>query len=98
MGLLAIYRYEPWKDFRFDGGKYGGYHVKHPYWISEGGMDPDNVPTPEEHRNVKPIPYPTSPVRLGDFVADHINQYLRGKGKNREVIDPVYGINSYWSG
>jgi hypothetical protein len=67
--------------------------MEQPYWIEPGigdGMGTVNgaEPVPTDHHNVRPIlsfltPYPTTPIKIGDYVADNLDEYHSGKKLNK---------------
>jgi len=95
------YRYEPWYDLRSRKGKFKEEYKKQPYWVNESGMGIENggEPVPIDHQNVKPnlnfstpTPYPNSPMKIGDYVADNLGEYYRGRHLNRKFSGaPMYG-------
>ena len=91
--LYRTYRYEPWQDLRFrnqPNRNYAEDYMKQPYWVNENGwveLGAKDVPT--DHKNVRPLlsfsssmPYPNSQILIGEYVADNLDQYYKGKQNN----------------
>ena len=94
------YRYEPWQDlyFRNQPSKSNAeYYKKQPYWITDNtnmGAVNGGEPVPTGHQNVRPellfstsTPYPNSPMKIGDYVANNIGEYY-----NDDKNDPINRI------
>lgn len=102
------YRYEPWQDLRFRKEKYSANYMSQPYWVTGVGT-PNPMGTgaavPTTHSNVRPIlsfsqtnAYPTTPMRIGDYVAANLGQFYRGGGlaKNFKKLGASNMVQLNW--
>jgi hypothetical protein len=92
------YRYEPFTDIYFSRQPILAYrqsYKDHPFWVDANGMDPNDVPS--NHQNVMPIYYPVSPMTIGNYLADNLDQYTVGTGKKRSLVGlKEVNDNSTW--
>jgi len=95
------YRYEPWADLKAREGQYKVGYKKQPYWVNENGMglEDGGELVQINHQNVRPIlnfstptSYPNSPMKIGDYVADNLEEYYASTHLNRKFNKaPMYG-------
>ncbi|MCZ7610246.1 MAG: hypothetical protein M5U17_08750 [Ignavibacterium sp.] len=52
------------------------------YTVTANSMG--SIPMPNNHNNVRPVPYVTSPIKISNYLFDNIDNYIRRARKNKE--------------
>ncbi len=71
------YRYEPWADYNFvhnNAKANSKAYMRQPFWITgEAGKMGEGKVVPLDHKNVKPLYYPTDPISIANYVLNNNN-------------------------
>ncbi len=91
------YRYEPWEDIRFQTNKDSSIRARYfgqgnHFVVTQNNMGTGD-PIPTNHTNVVPVRYPTSPMRIGEYVGTNDAQYILTKDTTY-LYNP--GMTAYW--
>jgi hypothetical protein len=80
--FYPTYRYEPWADYRSASEKLNPKHwkdyLKQPFYVTGTLSNPmgEGKVIPLDHKNVKPIYYPTEAISIADFVINNWGEYI----------------------
>ncbi len=74
------YRYEPWADYNFvhnNAKANSKAYMRQPFWITgEAGKMGEGKVVPLDHKNVKPLYYPTEPISIADYAINNWSKYV----------------------
>jgi len=87
------FRYEPRLDINTqnDPSEKKKYLDDYPYYtVTSSSMG--TIAMPDNHTNVKPVSYSTSPIKIGDYLVEKIANYIRypKKDKDGNWLDPFF--------